>query len=157
MGTRGPLPTLHPRRRNKRAVTGKHIVVARPDPPSSLEEEARAEWDRVVPELLEMGLLARCDRGALTRYCVLWSDWCDIDAKLKGTGTLVRSQHGLVRNPLWKMRNDVLDRIAELSKELGLGPTARLRAGVEHDAPERDDEDSAMITAIGDYKARLTQ
>ncbi len=67
MGERGPTPIPHARRRNKRLNTGKAISVAAPGMPENFAGEAAAEWERVVPEIEAMGLLATLDRGALIR------------------------------------------------------------------------------------------
>jgi len=155
MAERGPLPKPYARRRNKRAVTGKHVQVARPVMPAALSKEAKAEWRRVVPELEAMGLLAKVDRGVLIRYCTVWADWCMVDVNLQKTGLLIKGRRdGLVRNPLWLLRSDAEAMLNELAKQLGLSPTARLRAGVVHDVPEAED-DSEEIVAINDYRVRL--
>ncbi|MGD9609285.1 MAG: P27 family phage terminase small subunit [Desulfovibrionaceae bacterium] len=46
-----------------------------PEPPEWLAGEARAEFDRVVAELGETGLLTRADRGSLAVYCCLWDEF----------------------------------------------------------------------------------
>jgi phage terminase small subunit len=39
-----------------------------PEPPNSLDDEARAEWDRVVPHLEALDLLKAADQAALACY-----------------------------------------------------------------------------------------
>ena len=41
-----------------------------PECPDFLGDEARAEWDRICQVLLDMGMLTRADRTALSAYCV---------------------------------------------------------------------------------------
>ena len=41
-----------------------------PECPCFLDDEARAEWLRMAPVLLEMGLLTPADRAALAAYCI---------------------------------------------------------------------------------------
>ncbi len=155
MGERGPLPVPYARRRNKRSNRGKHIAVARPEMPDGFAAEAVAEWQRVVPEIEAMGLLATVDRAALIRYCRAWQDWCEIDEKLRASGPLIRGRRdGLVRNPLWLLRSDVEATLSDLGKQLGLTPAARLRAGVEHEHEEP--EESVAPAAIEEYRQRLT-
>ena len=101
MGERGPAPIPHARRRNKCLSTGKRIEVAAPPMPADLDGEAAAEWERIVPEIEAMGILATLDRGALVRYCRGWADWCELDETLRATRLLVKGRrNGLVRNPL---------------------------------------------------------
>jgi P27 family predicted phage terminase small subunit len=155
VGERGPVPIPHARRRNKRLNAGKRIAVARPAMPRKLQGEARTEWNRVVPEIEGMGLLATVDRGVLIRYCRAWADWCQLDENLQATGLLVQGRHsGLVRNPLWLMRSDIEATLSDLGKQLGLTPAARLRAGVTHEQPEPEDE--VAPKAIEDYRRRLS-
>ena len=157
MGERGPVPIPHARRRNKRLSTGKRVAVAAPEMPDDFDGEAAAEWERIVPAIETMGLLATLDRGVLIRYCRGWADWIDLDEKLLATGLLVKGARagGLVRNPLWMMRSDIEATLRELGKQLGLTPAARLRAGVKHEEPEVDEGKQLRVTAIEDYRKRL--
>ena len=49
-----------------------------PEAPDWLPDEARAEWDRIVPELTRMRLIKPIDRATLTAYCLSWSRFVDI-------------------------------------------------------------------------------
>ena len=156
MGERGPVPIPHARRRNKRLSTGKRVAVAAPEMPDDFDGEAAAEWERIVPAIETMGLLAPLDRGVLIRYCRGWADWIDLTEKLRKTGSLIRGRGDtLVRNPLWMMRSDIENTLRELGKQLGLTPAARLRAGVKHEEPEVDEGKQLRVTAIEDYRKRL--
>jgi phage terminase small subunit len=44
-----------------------------PEPPDFLDDEGRAEWDRVIADLEPLGLLKNSDRGTLVAYCEAWS------------------------------------------------------------------------------------
>ena len=143
MGERGPLPKPNARRRNAREVTGR-VTVAHPTKPRSLSGEAAAEWNRIVPELERSGILSTIDRALLVRYCTAWADWVELDRLLAQGGKIVRGQKGnLVRSPAWLMRRDAEQTLAELGRQLGLTPIARLRAGITHEpAPRSTDEPS---------------
>jgi P27 family predicted phage terminase small subunit len=153
LGSRGPVPIPHARRRNKKTNVGKTVVVAAPDRPDGLEGEAQAEWERVVPELEAIGLIATVDRSVLIRYCRSWADWCEVDRNLQATGMLIKGRRdGLVRNPLFLLRSDLENTLSDLGKQLGLTPAARLRAGVEHQ--EQVEEDEVAPTKIAEYRRR---
>lgn len=139
MGIRGPLPKKAPVRRNKRVYTGR-MPVSRPTMPRELTGEARTEWRRIVPELEEAGLLSKVDRALLYRYCLAWADYCDLTDQISKTGRLVRGTRGLIRNPLWLLRSDVESNLAEMMRQLGLTPVARLRIGIEHRPPVPQDK-----------------
>lgn len=156
MAERGPLPSPHARRRNKRTVSDRHVEVSRPSMPRTLTGEAAAEWKRIVPELEKMGLLTSLDRAVLIRYCRVWADWVDVDANLQKTGPLIKGRRdGLVRNPLWLLRSDAESTLSDLMKQLGLTPNARLRIGVAHDAPEQEEE-SDRPTALDAYRKMVS-
>jgi P27 family predicted phage terminase small subunit len=48
-----------------------------PEAPEWLPDEARAEWDRVVPELARLELTKPVDRAALTAYVLTWQRLVD--------------------------------------------------------------------------------
>lgn len=155
MGTRGPVPNQNARRRNKREVKAAVISDA-PSMPSGLPAEAQAEWDRIVPLLEEMGILTVVDRALLLRYCKAWAEYLELDDQVSRTGRLVKGQKGeYVRNPLWLMRRDVERSLNDMSAQMGLTPAARLRAGIKHDRPERDDELPESVKAIEDFRKRM--
>ena len=152
MGDHGPLPSPNARRRNRRATSGT-IASRRPVMPRTLSAEAKREWRRVVPELVAMGWIATVDRGALIRYCTIWADWVELDEALQRSGKLTRGRDGTpVRNPLWLMRRDAADMAANLARDLGLSPAARLRNGVKHEPPAPDAD---APTALDDYRKRM--
>ena len=45
--------------------------------------------------------------------------------------------------------------IADLARQLGLTPAARLRAGVVHEHPPDPEEERASVAVIEEYKRRL--
>jgi P27 family predicted phage terminase small subunit len=153
MGERGPVPKGYTRRRNTKFKSGTHVEIGRPPMPRDLPAEAKAEWRRVVPVLEDIGFLASIDRGVLIRYCTAWGDWCEFARLLERSGKLIKGQKGnLVRNPLWLMKRDAEQTIADLARQLGLTPAARLRAGVTHDRPEDPADVRPPIRSIEDYQ-----
>ena len=90
MGARGPKPTPAA----LKAVTGARLRLAAdlgeginppvkaPPMPRDLIGPARSEWKRIVPHLLDLGLLTELDRAALTNYCSAWGDRCRLQAQL---------------------------------------------------------------------------
>lgn len=153
MGQRGPKPLPH----NVRLLTGArpavlaadladgvHPRVEAPDPPAHLSREARTEWDRDVPELIALGLLARIDRAALTLYCRAWGRLQIVERSLSAeqsrladagedpAGALVHT------TPTGFSREAVLSRLAgELGQQVdrylasfGMSPASRSRVTV---------------------------
>ncbi len=76
-GSRGPLPKPaalkllegNPGKRSLNLSDGINPMHQIPSVPKHLGIEARKEWKRITPELLELGLITGLDRAALALYC----------------------------------------------------------------------------------------
>ena len=154
MGTRGPLPKPNPRHHIKRPEPTGNVTPGRPAIPASLKGEARAEWKRIVPELASGGLLATVDRAALIRHCIAWAHWCELRAEVDVAGFTVFDGKGkTVVNPAFRAMLAVEKTLAELSRQLGLTPVARIRANIGHEQPAT--EPGVGPTAIEEYRQKL--
>ena len=122
-----PLPTQEPRPRVV-AIT----------PPEWVTAEARAEWDRVAPMLLRLGVLTEADGSALLVYCRTWQQWFDAQQGLAKTGLLIKSPSGYpIVNPLVGIANKTLANLTKLLIEFGMTPSSRAR--VKGSEPEAHD------------------
>src|SRR5690606_5520585 len=63
--------------------------VAAPKCPSHLKGEARREWKRIAPELVELGVLARVDRAALAAYCQTYARWVEAEEVIADDGLIM--------------------------------------------------------------------
>lgn len=150
---RGPEPgsdSAHKRQaRPKQPLPG--LGAGRPKRPADLKGEARAEWNRLVPELEAAGLLCKVDRAALVELCRSWADLVDARQILAAEGTVVetpiQSARGEVigdrvsRHPAVMVLNDAFKRWSTLAKEYGLTAAGRLRMKLGGgDAGEGEDE-----------------
>ena len=146
MGQRGPKPTptkLLKLRGSWRAKLNKNEPkpkIQAPSIPGHLSKEAVAEWERIVPELKRLGLLAKIDRAALSGYCQSWARWVNAEKEIAGTGgEVVKSPSGYpIQNPWLSIANKALKQCESFIKEFGLSPAARTR--IEIDKPEEQNE-----------------
>lgn len=114
---------------------------AQPDPPGHLTDAARVEWDRVVVEVVALGLLSNLDRGALAAYCQAYGRWSAAETALarmaaKDTvtdGLIIRTRSGnIIQNPLVGAANKAMADMVRNAAEFGLTPSARTRvAGLD--------------------------
>lgn len=51
------------------------VPVCAPPMPDVLSDDAVAEWERLVPDLMTLGLVSRLDLMALATYCQAYADW----------------------------------------------------------------------------------
>lgn len=151
MGERGPLPataTVHHLRGNPghRAPAQPPTPAPRPpEPPTWLDREGKAEWRRIVPELVKLGLVAKVDRAVLATYCDAWSRFVEARKHL-GDGLVVkyRDDRGPTKNPAWQIYRDAAHLVNQLGERLGVSPRARLRM-TSTAAKGQDDDDGAGI------------
>jgi P27 family predicted phage terminase small subunit len=119
--------------------------VARPDAPEHLTDAARAEWDRIVVDLLALGILTDLDRGALAAYCQAYGRWSAAETALARMaerdavtdGLIVKTKSGnLIQNPLVGAANKAMADMVRYAAEFGLTPSARTRvAGLSDTGP----------------------
>jgi len=111
------------------------VRIEEPPCPDHLDVAARAEWRRIVPILLEIGVLSACDLAALAGYCQAWSRWVTAEKALAdvGTFTIATGSGSLKIHPSFLVANRALSDLRQVSVELGLTPASRTRI---HAAPK---------------------
>jgi phage terminase small subunit len=97
MGRRGPAPKptalkLLQGNPGKRAINGREPKpkTGMPRCPDWLDEEAKACWKRIVPQLNGMGVLTLIDADALANYCDTWSRWKNPSCSCRKMATCTR-------------------------------------------------------------------
>lgn len=99
-----------------------------PEIPPELDEVAAAEWTRVCPELMAIGVLTKLDRSALSAYCQSWSQWLGAIEKLKLHGPVVKAPSGFpIQNPYFSIANSALKQMKAFLTEFGMTPSSRSR------------------------------
>lgn len=100
-----------------------------PEMPSGLSPAARAEWQRVVPELVELGVIARIDRAALSGYCEAWATWLQANREMqkKGAELVQATSGGPAASALLRIRTAAAKEMADFAREFGMTPAARSR------------------------------
>lgn len=115
-----------------------------PEPPDWLPLEARAEWERVVPELARLNLTKPVDRAALAAYCMTWDRFVRAVKEMEsefGGSVLGENSQGTVRNPCIAVIEAASKELRAWCGEFGFTPSAEGRLGVgeadggEHDNP----------------------
>jgi P27 family predicted phage terminase small subunit len=136
MGKRGPppLPTavkkLRGTHRKDRAAP--HELAPPPGVPvcpKRLDKLAREEWDRIVPQLAELGVLTELDGSALETYCFHWSQAVKY-RRLAGKQPMVKTPWGPKPNPAGAEARKHDDIVKQYQDRFGLSPSARSRVNV---------------------------
>lgn len=117
-------------------VPGSSPVISIPKTPSYLSKEAKAEWRRVAPILIdERKVLTEADLSALENYVIAVATMRQAHKELHATGFLI----GGKRNPVSTILLQAQQQQLRAAGELGLTPAARSRATISDAA--NDDED----------------
>ena len=130
-----------------------------PTCPTTLSQEAKAEWRRVAPELERLGLLTLVDRGTLSAYCIAWATLIDAHKQIRShgavlvaadretvdpvTGEVIKIVCVPVKNPWLQIQKESAAIVRAFAVEFGLTPSSR--AGIE--LPEPDDDELSSLLA----------
>lgn len=143
MGRRGPKPAdrklklLKGERADRLSPGSTPAPYGLPSAPDWLDDTARAEWDRLLPELADAGVLARVDGAALTLYCVAYSRWRVANEDIQINGILTETGlGGFKKSPAVEVAQQAEAQMARLLAEFGATPAGRGRVKVPEKPPE---------------------
>lgn len=117
-------------------IPGSSPVMKVPAAPSYLSKDAKQEWRRVAPILIdERKVLTQADIAALENYVIAVATMRQAHRELQATGLLLAGK----RNPLSTILTQAQQQQLRAAAELGLTPSARSRAHMRDDADSDDD------------------
>jgi P27 family predicted phage terminase small subunit len=115
-------------------------LAAVPRPPAWLGRDAKGEWKRVVPLLVERRILTDGDLGTVANYCNAIGTVRQAQEELARTGlTFVSSTGQMKRNPAAGIVAEFSGLALRLAAELGLTPVSRSRPAIRDDEHDEDD------------------
>lgn len=121
---RGPKPEL---RQDAKAVADV------PRAPSWLTKDAKTEWRRIMPLLVERRILTDADLGSVENYCLAIGQVRVAQRTIDVEGLTTATATGLRAHPAVKIQSDAMTRARLLAAELGLTPVSRSRPSVRAD------------------------
>ena len=96
--------------------------------PPWLLPEAKAEWNRLAPSLIAMGILTIHDTEAFAGYCQAYARWREADEYLTQNGTFFTTPSGYMQQvPQVSIAMQNLKIMQSLCSEFGLTPASRAR------------------------------
>lgn len=110
------------------------------DAPDWLSDEARKEWNRVMPVLVERRILTDADLGGLENYCILIGRIREIEAQIQG------DPDAELQLKLMRVQDKAMASARQLAAELGLTPVSRSRPAIRDDG---DQDDTANPLEMG--------
>jgi len=121
-----------------------------PKPPLILKgnKQARKEWNRVAPQLYELGLLSELEVPMLANYCQLWSRLMEVNDRINELQNnpikdeesgIVHADHLIVTSPkgyaqqnaLIGIYNTTAKEMRAIMIEFGMSPSARSRMNIK--------------------------
>jgi len=122
--------------------------------PSFIKGPARREWNRIAPELYQLGLLSRIDQAALGAYCSAYGLWYEVEQELArvrcsfkamqkmqkknpnirmpSNGMVSQTTNGnWIMEPLLSVRKQALEQMHKFLVEFGMTPASRTRISGE--------------------------
>ncbi|MCY1310974.1 putative phage terminase, small subunit, P27 family [compost metagenome] len=107
-----------------------------PAAPKQLSAYARAEWKRIMPGLIERGIITRGDLGGVEDYCRARGLVREIEDTLRASGEIDMK--------LCRLQDKAMQTARQLAAEYGLSPVSRARVGCAANSDE-DDDNPMMI------------
>lgn len=112
-----------------RLVVDNTAVKKAPSAPSWLSAEARAEWKRVMPSLVQRRILTVADLGSLESYCIAVGRVKQLEAELQREFDI----------KIFRAQDNAMTTARQLAAELGLTPVSRSRPSVREAGDDDDD------------------
>lgn len=104
------------------------------DPPDWLSDDARAEWERVAPILIdERRTLTVTDLASLANYCVAVGRAAESERIIARDGIIVTVKGVPKKHPAVAVSSDAMTQARLLAGELGLTPVSRSRPAARGD------------------------
>jgi P27 family predicted phage terminase small subunit len=108
------------------------LAVGEPLLPEGLSAEAKQEWQRIVPMLLNMKVLTEADGSALAAYCSCFAMWMQAEQEIAELGITLRTEFGYKKNPAISVRSDSLRLMKTFLIEFGLTPASRSKLSISN-------------------------
>jgi P27 family predicted phage terminase small subunit len=107
-----------------------------PPAPKHLAPHARAEWKRIMPQLIARQIVTRADLAGVENYCVAVGYVRQIEEERGAAG-------GGIDVKLFGVLNRAAQTARQLAAEYGLTPTSRARIGSA--VPDDDDDNPLAV------------
>jgi P27 family predicted phage terminase small subunit len=104
-----------------------------PAPPSWMAKDAKAEWRRIMPALVDRKILTNADMGSVENYCVSIGRAREVEALIQKDG---------IDPVLCRLQDKAVQTARQLAAELGLTPVSRSRPSVREGV---DDDDTSPL------------
>ena len=117
-----------------------------PTCPEWLEEEAKAEWNRLCKPMFDMGILTELDMSAFAAYCQSYARWKEAEEFISKHGSIVKTKSGYWQQvPQVSISHQNQKAMMQAAAEFGLTPSARSRLIAGSTKAEEADEMERLL------------
>lgn len=116
---------------NLTVIPGDRLLDECPEAPEWLSDHAKAEWDRVAPQLHDRNLLTPDALSSLENYCIAVGQVRDCEEQIKVKGMLISAKGGPKANPAVRMQAVAMREARLMATELCLTPHRQGKQGKE--------------------------
>ncbi|WP_152047187.1 phage terminase small subunit P27 family [Aureimonas psammosilenae] len=128
-------------RKPNEIAPGSSVLMEAPKPPAHLAPDAKREWKRIAPILVERGVLTGADLGILESYCTAFARMREAERTIAREGvTFLNARGEHKRHPASGIQNESIKTMRLCANELGLTPVSRSRSNFKTD----DGDDSSL-------------
>jgi P27 family predicted phage terminase small subunit len=110
-----------------------------PRPPVDLGKDAKAEWRRAAPLLVERRIITDGDLASLENYCAAIGAAREARRIVAREGMTFMGTSGPKRHPAVGIMLESMGVANRLAAELGLTPVSRSRPAIREDVADEDD------------------
>ncbi len=104
-----------------------------PPAPKHLSSFARQEWKRIIPGLVDRGVITALDLGGIEDFCRARGLIRELETEIRASGT--------IDPKLCRLQDKAMQTARQLAAEFGLTPVSRARVGA---APAEDEDDNPL-------------
>ncbi|WP_444665748.1 phage terminase small subunit P27 family [Cereibacter changlensis] len=127
--------SIHHRGVKPALTSDSEALTKAPPAPAYLSTQAKAEWKRIMPQLIRRAIICRADLAGVENYCTMIGTIRQIEKQRSLAG-------GLIDVKLFGVLNRAAQTARQLAAEYGLTPTSRARIG--SNAADDDDDDNPL-------------
>jgi len=114
---------------------------ANSEPPEFLDDEAKAKWRELFPELAALHVVSSVDRDLFMLYCSAYSNWKRANDVLKQSKQVYRTPNGAFQQiPHVSIARGWMLMMTKLAAEMGIPATMRSRIIPMTDKDGNEDE-----------------
>jgi len=131
--------TAHTRGRKPQLVQDAEALTKAPPAPTWLSAQGKAEWKRIMPQLIARRIITRADLTGVENYCAAAGVCRQIEEQRAAAG-------GMIDVKLFGVWDRAAKTARQLSAEFGLSPTSRARIGATVPASgDAEDDDPLAV------------